>query len=71
MLSYTVTIQLEYINHLWQFFKNISYYAGAICILLNAFSDLLYIYWQFGIIGWSLYRMLCVMVGFLLQNPTH
>ena len=31
-------IKLEYINHLLQFFKNISYYAG---IMLNAFSDLL------------------------------
>ena len=32
------TVQLEYIDHLLQFFKNISYYAG---IMLNAFSDLL------------------------------
>ena len=31
-------VQLEYINHLLQFLKNISYYAG---IMLNAFSDLL------------------------------
>ena len=31
-------VQLEDINHLLQFFKNISYYAG---IMLNAFSDLL------------------------------
>ena len=31
-----MTVQLEYINHLLQFFKNISYYAG---IMLNAFSD--------------------------------
>ena len=34
-------IQLEYINHLLQFIKNISYYAG---IMLNAFSDLAGIY---------------------------
>ena len=33
-----MTVQLEYINHLLQFFKNISYYTG---IMLNAFSDLL------------------------------
>ena len=32
-----MTVQLEYINHLLQFFKNISYYAG---IMLNALSDL-------------------------------
>ena len=31
-------VQLEYINHLLQFFENISYYAS---IMLNAFSDLL------------------------------
>ena len=31
-----MTVQLEYITHLLQFFKNISYYAG---IILNAFSD--------------------------------
>ena len=36
--SYTLTVQLEYINHLLQFFKLFSYYAG---IMLNAFSDLL------------------------------
>ena len=39
MFSYTMTIQLEYINHLLQFFRNIPYYAG---IMLNAFIDLLY-----------------------------
>ena len=33
-----MTVQLEYTNHLLQFFKNISYYAG---IMLNAFSHLL------------------------------
>ena len=33
MFSRTITIQLEYINHLLQFFKNFSYYAG---IMLNA-----------------------------------
>ena len=38
MFSLEMTVQLEYINHLLQFFKNISYYAG---IMLNAFSDLL------------------------------
>ena len=38
MFSWTMTVQLEYINHLLQFFKNISYYAG---IMHNAFSDLL------------------------------
>ena len=32
MFSYTMTVQLQYINHLLQFFKNISYYAG---IMLN------------------------------------
>ena len=37
-ISHTMTVQLEYINHLLQFFKNISYYAG---IMLNAFSHLL------------------------------
>ena len=35
---YTMIVQLEDINHLLQFFKNISYYAG---IMLNAFNDLL------------------------------
>ena len=38
MFSLAMTVQLEYINHLLQFFKNISYYAG---IMLDAFSDLL------------------------------
>ena len=33
-----MTVQLEYINHLLQRFKNVSYYAG---IMLNAFSYLL------------------------------
>ena len=33
-----MTVQLEYINYLEQFFKNISYYAG---IMLDPFSDLL------------------------------
>ena len=33
-----MNVQLEHINHLWQFLKNISHYAG---IMLNAFSDLL------------------------------
>ena len=33
-----MTVQLEYINHLLQFFKNSSYYAS---IMHNAFSDLL------------------------------
>ena len=36
--SYKLTVQLEYTNHLLQFFKLFSYYAG---IMLNAFSDLL------------------------------
>ena len=36
--SYTRTVQLEYTNHLLQFSKLFSYYAG---IMLNAFSDLL------------------------------
>ena len=36
--SYTLTVQLEYTNHLLQFSKLFSYYAG---IMLNAFSDLL------------------------------
>ena len=36
--SYTLTVQLEYTNHVLQFFKLFSYYAG---IMLNAFSDLL------------------------------
>ena len=36
--SQAMTVQLEYINHLLKFFKNISYYAG---IMLNAYSDLL------------------------------
>ena len=38
MFSYTMDVQLEYINHLLRFFTNLSYYAG---IMLNAFSDLL------------------------------
>ena len=50
MFSLALTVQLEYINHLLQFFKNISYYAG---IMLNAFSDLLCSNYA-GIIGWSL-----------------
>ena len=33
-----LTVQLEYTNHLLQFFKLFSYYAG---IMLNPFSDLL------------------------------
>ena len=33
-----MTVQLEYINHLLQFFKNISNYAG---IILIAFNELL------------------------------
>ena len=37
--SHTWTVQLEYTNHLLQFSKLFSYYAG---IMLNAFSDLLY-----------------------------
>ena len=36
--SYTITVQLEYTNHLLQVFKLFSYYVG---IMLNAFSDLL------------------------------
>ena len=36
--SYILTVQLEYTNHLLQFFKLFSYYAD---IMLNAFSDLL------------------------------
>ena len=45
MFFYTMTVQLEYINHLLQFLENISYYAG---IMLNAFSDLLCskLYWH-------------------------
>ena len=39
MFSYTMTVQLEYIKHLLQFFKNISYHSAG--IMLNAFSDLL------------------------------
>ena len=38
MFSQTMTVQLEYINHLLQFFNNISYCAG---IMLNAFNHLL------------------------------
>ena len=44
-----MTVQLEYINYLLQFFKNISYYAG---IMLNALSDLRINYT--GSIGWFL-----------------
>ena len=43
-----MTDQLEYINHLLQILKMITYYVG---IMLNAFSHLL----RAGIIGWSLY----------------
>ena len=44
MFPYTMIVQLEYINHLLQFFENISYYAG---IMLNVFSDLLCsLYWH-------------------------
>ena len=38
MFSLAITVQLEYINHLLQFFKTFSYYAD---IMLNAFSDLI------------------------------
>ena len=38
MFSLAMTARFEYINHLLQFFKSISYYAD---IMLNAFSDLL------------------------------
>ena len=38
MFSQALTVQVEYINHLLQFLKNISYYAG---IMLNAFGHLL------------------------------
>ena len=39
-----MTVQLEYMNHLLQFFKNMSHYAG---IMLNAFNSLLWskLYW--------------------------
>ena len=47
-----MTIQLEYINHLLQFFKDISYYAG---IMLNAFIDILCSKVCADIISWSLY----------------
>ena len=46
-----MTVQLENINHMLQFFKNIFYYAG---IMLNAFSYLYYAQNYVGIIGWSL-----------------
>ena len=46
-----MTVQLEYINRMLQFFKNIFYYAG---IMLNAFSYLYYAQNYVGIIGWSL-----------------
>ena len=46
-----MTVQLEYINHILQFFKNISYYAG---IMLNAFSVTYYAQNYAGIIDWSL-----------------
>ena len=36
--SYILTVQLEYTNHLFQFFKLFFYYAG---IMRNAFSGLL------------------------------
>ena len=44
--TYTMTVQLEYINHC----NNFSYYAG---IMLNAFIDLLCSNYA-GMIGWSL-----------------
>ena len=46
-----MTVKLEYINHLLQFLKNISNYAG---IMLNAFSNLYYAQNYASIIGWSL-----------------
>ena len=49
----TMTVQLEYINHMLQFFENISYYAG---IMLNAFCHLYNYYAQnyISIVGWPL-----------------
>ena len=45
-----MTVQLEYINHLLKFFKNISYYAGS-CLMLSVTT---YAQNYAGIIGWSL-----------------
>ena len=55
--SYTVTVQLEYTNHLLQFFKLFFYYAG---IMLNAFSDLLCSNYA-GIISWSLLANVAIL----------
>ena len=40
-----MTVQLEYINHMLQFFKNISYYAGIMLLLCSNYAS---------IISWSL-----------------
>ena len=47
-----MTVQLDYTNHLLQFFKNISCYAD-ICLML---SVTYYAQNYAGIIGWSLLR---------------
>ena len=47
-LCSTMTVQLEYINHLLQFFKNISYYAGIMSVTYYAQN-------YASIIGWSLH----------------
>ena len=56
-----MTIQLEYINHLLQFFKNIFYHAA---IMLNA-SLTYYAQNYSGIIGWSLTLLV------FLQDQAH
>ena len=58
--SQTMTVQLEYINNLLKFFKNISYYAGIMLMLSVIYYALNYA----GIIGWSLFVML------FIQAPT-
>ena len=50
-----MTVQLEYINNLFQLFKNIFYYAG-ITILLRL-SVTYYAQNYAGVINWSLYAL--------------
>ena len=59
--SYTLTVQLEYTNHLLQFFKIIFLLCLALCLML---SVTYYAQNYAGIIGWSLLAT-CVSRNFI------
>ena len=62
--SYTLTVQLEYTNHLLQFFKLFSYYAGN---MLNAFSNLLYskLCWHNRLVSSTSYTVISMAITWL------